>query len=100
MRIGKRVWLTASLLLVMTLVVSGCASKGIEPLTEIEKEAMVDIALNHPEVMTWMGGLGTYVTEVEWATIGWNDAGKATGWTRLDYEDIADGNLPSDIAYP
>ena len=78
MRAGKRLWLAASLLLVISLITGGCASKSkaIEPLTDVEKEAMVDIALNHPEVMQWLGGSNTYVTEVGWAAIGWNDEGK------------------------
>jgi len=96
--LGKS-WLAASLLVITALVVSGCASKGIEPLTDKEKDAMIEIALNHPDVSKWLEGADIYKTEVGWAAIGWDD-GKATGWTRLDYEDIADGKLPSDITYP
>lgn len=99
MKLRKRLWLAASLLLIMTLLVGGCASKAIKPLTGDEKDAMIEIALAHPEVSKWLETADVYSTEVGWAAVGWNNS-EATGWARLEYEEIADGNLPSDRAFP
>ena len=94
----KRLWLTMSLLLVTVLIISGCASKAIKPLTDDEKDTMIEIALNHPEVSKWLETASVNSTEVGWVTIAWGDS-QAVGWYRMDYEDIADGSPPSDITY-
>ena len=98
-KIREKLYFVASLLVVVALVTGGCASKGIKPLTDDEKDTMIEIALNRPEVSKWLETADKYTTEVGWVAIGWSN-GKATGWSRLDYEEIADGNLPSDITYP
>jgi hypothetical protein len=95
----KRLWLAISLLIIIALIVGGCASKDIEPLTNSEETAMIEIALAHPEVSKWLETADVYQTEVGWAVVGWNDS-EATGWARLEYEEIADGNLPSDRVFP
>ncbi len=96
----KRLWLVASLLVIVALFVAGgCASKAIKPLTDNEKDRFVEIALNHPEVSKWLETADVYSTEVGWSAVGWNDS-EATGWSRLEYEEIADGNLPKDRAFP
>ncbi len=95
----KRLWLVASLLLIMALLVGGCGNpKAIKPLTNTEKNTMIEIALNHPEVSKWLEEPSVYKIEVGWVGLGWSDS-KATGWHPLDYEEIADGNLPSDRLY-
>lgn len=78
---------------------TGCTQKGIKPLTDDEKSAMIEIALAHPEVSKWLETANVYSTEVGWSAVGWNNS-EATGWVRLEYEEIADGNLPSDRAFP
>ena len=95
----QRLWLAASLLAIAALLIGGCASRGIEPLTEDEKDRFIEIALNHPEVSKWLETAEVYSTEVGWSAVGWSDS-KATGWSRLEYEEIADGNLPSDRTFP
>jgi hypothetical protein len=92
----------SSLTVLVAVLVSsfvGCTRKGIKPLTDDEKDVMIEIALNHPDVVKWLGEPDTYKTEVGWIALGWND-GEATGWARLEYEEIADGNLPSDRTFP
>ena len=95
---GKGLWLAASLLVVMILVVSSCTSKAIKPLTDDEKNTMVEVALNHPEVSKWLEGSDVYSTEAGWVVIAW-EGSQAVGWYSFDYEDIKDGEPPSDIAY-
>jgi hypothetical protein len=77
----------------------GCTQKGIKPLTDDEKAAMIEIALAHPEVSKWLETADVYSTEVGWSAVGWNNS-EATGWARLEYEEIADGELPSDRVFP
>ena len=99
---NKNHMLLSVLITIFITVLGGsfaCTQQGIKPLTDDEKAAMVEIALAHPEVKKWLETADKYTTEVGWAAIGWRD-GKATGWSRLDYEEIADGNLPSDRAFP
>ena len=50
---------------------------------------MIEIALAHPEVSKWLETADVYSTEVGWSAVGWNDS-EATGWARLEYEEIAD----------
>lgn len=94
----RTLWLVISLLVVVTLLVDGCASKAIKPLTDDEKNEMVEMALAHPEVSKWLDEADVYSTEVGWVVIAWEDS-RAVGWYRMDYEDIKDGEPPSDIAY-
>ena len=94
----KKLWLVTSLLVAVALLAGGCASKAIKPLTNTEKNRLIEIALNHPEVSKWLKEPSVYKIEVGWVGLGWSDS-KATGWMRFDYEEIADGNLPSDRRY-
>lgn len=94
-----RLQIVLSLLVIAALFAGGCASQAIKPLTDDEKEAMTEIALAHPEVSKWLATADVYSTEVGWSAVGWND-GKATGYALLEYEEIADGSLPSDRAFP
>lgn len=99
----KAKYVQLSLLITVLLTILGgsfvgCVQKGIKPLTDDEKAAMVEIALAHPEVAKWLETADVYSTEVGWSAVGWRDS-KATEWHRLDYEEIADGNLPPGRAY-
>ena len=65
---------------------------------EIVKRTGAKVIAN-AEVAKWMGDTSVYKIEVGWAAVGWNDS-EATGWSRLEYEEIADGNLPTDRVFP
>ncbi len=96
----KRLYLPAILLISIAILVGGCGSpKAIKPLTDAEKEKMIEIALADPEVSKWLDTEDVYSTEVGWSAVGWNDS-EATGWARLEYEEIADGKLPTDRVFP
>ena len=94
----KVLWVVVCLLVVITLVVGGCTSKAIKPLSEDEKETMVQIALAHPDVSKWLETGDVYSTEAGWVVIAW-EGSQVVGWYRVDYEDIKNGKPPSDIAY-
>ena len=96
----KRLWLAVSLLVIVPLLVGGCIgkTKGIKPLTDDEKDRLTEIALNTPEAVRYLENESKYEIEVRWVALGWKDS-KAVEWHPLDYEEIADGNLPSDRLY-
>lgn len=77
----------------------GCAGhpKGIKPLTDSEKDRLIQVALYTPEVSKWLEGQTIYKAEVSWVAIDWRNS-KAVGWARLDYEEIADGNPPENFS--
>lgn len=93
----KRLWLVTSLLVIVALLVGGCGHpKGIKPLTDKEKDSFIEIALNTPEALRYLENESKYEIEVKWVALGWKDS-RATRWRPLNYEEIADGNLPEDI---
>jgi len=94
-------WLVLITVLVTILGSSfvGCTQKGIKPLTDDEKATMIEIALAHPDVSKWLETADVYSTEVRWSAVGWDNS-EATGRAILEYQEIADGNLPSDRAFP
>ena len=59
---------------------------------------MIEIALNTPEALRYLENESKYEIEVKWVALGWKNS-KATEWHPLDYEEIADGKLPSDRLY-
>lgn len=95
----KGLWLVAGLLVIATLLVGGCGQpKGIKPLTDEERDRFIEIALNTAEALRYLENESKYEIEVRWVALGWEDS-KAVEWHPLDYEEIADGNLPSDVLY-
>lgn len=96
----NKICLVAILLIVASLTMAGCGKpKAIKSLTNDEKNAMIEIAIAHPEVSKWLETADVFKAEVGWSAVGWNDS-EATGWSRLEYEEIANGNLPSDRVFP
>ena len=88
----KKRWLRSAFIIVLIALLgssfAGCNQKGIKPLTDDEKSAMIEISLAHPEVAKWLPTADVYSTEAGWSAVGWNNS-EATGWARLEYEEIA-----------
>jgi len=96
--VKKRLLLATILLIAVTLLATGCASKAIKPLTDNEKDTMIELALNTPEALRYLENESKYEIDVRWVALDWKDS-KAVEWHPMDYEEIADGNLPSDRKY-
>jgi hypothetical protein len=95
----KRIWLLASLLLVVALLAVGCSShaKGMDSprwLTDAEKEAAIDIALATPAAAAAEATYGVYTTDFRWAVMYWYGKHAVLWW--MDY-DAVDDELPPDI---
>ncbi len=92
-------FLTAALFITVAVLAGGCGGlKAIPPLTEDDKDAMIEIALTDPQVSGWLNEADEYTAEERWVVIAWEDS-KAVGWYRTQYEDIKDGKPPAGIAY-
>ena len=95
----NKLWLAVILLAIVSILASGCNnSKAIKPLTNDEKNEMIEIELNTPEALRYLENESKYEIDVRWVALGWKDS-KAVEWHPMDYEEIADGNLPSDRKY-
>ena len=82
------------------VIAGGCGRpKVIPPLTEAEKAEMVELALENPDVAKWLDEDKPYDTRVGWSAVHWNDS-EATGFSQLEYEEIADWKLPTDRVFP
>ena len=95
----KRLWLVASLLVVMALLVGGCAGhpkgmKSLRWLTEEEKEKVIEIALNTPEAKEAKEKYGVYRMGFSWVAIKNNESGGSNLWG-FDYEMV--DNIPENI---
>jgi len=106
LEVNKGLWVAASLLVVIVLLVGSCTghSKVIEPLTDNEKGRLIEIALNTPKASAWLEKESIYKVDVRWIAIVWGNS-RAVRWSTLDYEQVADGKPPpyiseSAIIYP
>jgi len=95
----KRIWLLASLLLIVALLAVGCTphAKGMESprwLTDAEKEAAIDIALATPEAAAAEAEYDVYTTDFRWAVMYWYGKHAVLWW--MDY-DAVDDELPPEI---
>lgn len=104
----KGLQLAASLPVVMTLLVLGCAGnhEGMESprkLTAHEKMKAFDIALNTSEVLRQLELENEYKTELDWIAIVWKNS-EYSEWQMIDYEWEEDENLKlvpeSAVFYP
>ncbi len=96
---NRVIWLIMSLLVVASLLAGGCGGQqAIPPLTVVDEEHMITIALGDPEVSKWLEETEIYTVYERWVVIAWEKS-KAVGWYRMDYEDIKDGTPPADITY-
>ncbi len=91
----KRIWLVASLLVVIVFLAVGCSHpKGMDSLrwlTDAEKENVIEIALNTSAAVEASEAYGVYTTELRWVAIYWFK-GRAVLW-EMDY-DIVETGLP------
>ena len=95
----KRTLWIAVFVVMVAVIACSCGAPGVvPPITEEEREAMVETALADPEVSKWLEGDDTYSVEDGWVVIAW-EGSKAVGWYWMDYEDIKDGTPPAEIAY-
>jgi hypothetical protein len=113
-KVRKRLWLAASLLVVIALLAGGCAEpvpnpqpapevlpaehpngmKSLRWLTDAEKERVIEIAFNTPEAARARETYGLYETSLRWVAIVWHNYG-AELWG-LDYECIDEG-VPANV---
>ena len=90
--------LTSSLLLILVLLVSGCAGhpegwKNPRELTDSEKDRVVEIALNTPEALRQLETENKYKTEeVDWLAIVWSNS-QWSAYLHIDSEWETDPNL-------
>ena len=96
----KKLWLAASLLITMAILVGGCSgnSKGMKSLrwlTDAEKDRVIEIALNTPQALRLLGEESHYETSVKWVAINWLNDHADELW-ELDYEDV-DGGVPERV---
>ncbi|MFC1987415.1 hypothetical protein ACFLVH_02595 [Chloroflexota bacterium] len=87
LKVGKRLWLVASLILAVLLLAS-CAGhprgmKSLRWLTDAEKERVIEIALNTPEALQAREAYGPYTTSLGWVAVNWRNGSDHFG---LDYE--------------
>jgi hypothetical protein len=95
----KKLWLLASLLLVVALLAVGCSThaKGMDSprwLTDAEKEAAVDIALATPEAVALQDEYDVYTIDFRWAVMYWYGGNAVLWW--MDYDDV-ESELPPEI---
>lgn len=96
---AKRFYLPVILLISIAVLIGGCGGpEAIKPLTEEDREQMIEIALANPEISKWLQETDEYTVYERWVVIAWEDS-KAVGWYWMDYEDIKDGTPPEEIAY-
>ena len=60
---------------------------------------MVEVALADPGVSKRIDEADTYEVHVGWSAVSW-DGDEATGFSVVEYDDIADGELPTDRVFP
>ena len=109
LKVKKRLWLVASLLVIVALLVGGCAGhpegmKSPRRLTDNEEDKVVEIALNTPEALRQLETENKYKTEeVDWLAIVWDNSRWSAYWhIRSEWE--TDPNLElvpeSAVFYP
>jgi len=97
-RMRKGLWLAASLLVVLALLMAGCTGqlegvKRPQKLIQSEKDAVIQIAVNTPQVSEWLKKESTYKTRLRWIVIRWVNSTDAEWWS-LDYEQVVDNGVP------
>jgi len=105
----KGLWAIATLLVILVPLVSGCAGhpkgwKSPRELTDIEKDRVVEIALNTPEALRQLETENKHkTTEVDWLAIVWDNSRWSAYWhIRSEWETDPNYELVSEAAvfYP
>jgi len=96
--VRKGLSLVASLLVVIALLVAGCAGhpkgmKSLRWLTDAEKDRVIEIALNTPEAKKAREEYGVYETRLSWLAVKWGGVDYEEYWG-LDYEWVDEEILP------
>jgi len=97
--VKKRLCLAASLLVVVALLVGGCAGhpegmKSLRWLTDAEKDKVIEIALNTHEAKKAREEYGAYETYLSWVAIVWDSSEyEYSEWRGIDYDWETDENL-------
>ena len=111
----KRLWLVASLLVIVVLLVGGCGEPTPSPqpappgsevpsvghpegmksprlLTDKEKEKVIEIALKTPEALKQLEKDSHYDAKLSWIAIVWENS-EYSEWWGIDYDWKTDPNL-------
>jgi hypothetical protein len=97
--VKKSLCLAASLLVVVALLVGGCAGhpegmKSLRWLTDAEKDKVIEIALNTHEAKKAREEYGAYETHLSWVAIVWDSSEyEYSEWRGIDYDWETDENL-------
>ena len=100
----KGLWLVTSLLMV-ALLAGGCVgkSKDMGPLTDEEKDRLIEIALDVPEVSDQLVEASVYKVEVRWVAL-YRRGSEVVEWAVLTDEEVEagihQGFLASFTIYP
>jgi len=96
--VREKTWLVVSLLVIVALLVGGCAGhpeglKNPRELTNSEKDKIVEIALNTPEALRQLETENKYkITDVDWLAIVWDNS-QWSSYLHIDSEWETDPNL-------
>jgi len=115
LKMRKRLWLVASLLVILSLLIGGCAQPAPNPqpapvsgvlpaehptdfpenlrwLTDEEKERAIEIALNTPKAQECLEKESEYTTRLNWAALFPSGSGEGySGYQIFEYEIVAEG---------
>jgi len=114
LKVRRRLWLAASLLVALSLLAGGCVRstppqpapvsevlpaehqtdfpENLRWLTEEEKEKAIEIALSAPEALEWQQKESQYETSIDWIALNPNPEGEGySGYRKFEYEIVAEG---------
>jgi hypothetical protein len=88
----SKLWSITSLLVIAVLFVAGCNAKPqeVKPLTDEQKDRLVEIALKAPEISEQMEKAAIYQSEVKWVALA-RKGEEIVNWTVLTDEEVEMG---------
>jgi len=104
LKVRNRLWLVASLLVIVALLMGGCAGhpkgmKSLRWLTDEEKAKVIGIALNTPEAVEARETYGNYKTMLNWVAIEWRGNGAELWGLDYDMVDKIPDNVPESAGF-